>query len=573
MEAKKKSAIISLILLSAALSNAQPATLWSRCLGGSDRDYAYSIRQTFVEDFIVAGYSFSNDGDVAGNHGNGDYLVARLNLSGEIEWQRCLGGTNDDLAYSIEQTEDCGFIIAGYTNSNDFDVSGWHVGYSIFGLATYDYWIVKLNPAGAIEWQRCLGGSGADYAKHIQPTGDGGYIVAGESYSNDGDVSGWHEGYDLFGVPTFDYWVAKLSSTGDLEWQRCLGGSNEETAFSIQQTSDGGFIIAGNSWSDDGDVSGNHGKSDYWIVKLSVSGSTEWQRCFGGTNEDYAHSIKQTSDGGYIIAGFSNSNDGDVTGWHVGYDISGTIAYSDCWIVKLDSSGAIAWQCCLGGSLFDEAYSIQQTADGGYIVAGNSGSVDGDVSGIHGSGDYWIAKLDTCGSIIWQLCLGGSGVENAYSVHETTDKGFAIAGYTTSDDGDVSGTHGSTDLWIVRLSPETSVEEASAVPEHFSISAFPNPFNSAVTISLDVPVGAGLRPARVEIFDLSGRRIAQLPSPSVPLPAGEGGNSFSLWEKVSEGRMRAEFTWQPDASIGSGVYLVRVNIDGTNATKRVVYLK
>jgi len=117
-----------------------------------------------------------------------------------------------------------------------------------------------------------------------------------------------------------------------------------------------------------------------------------------------------------------------------------------------------------------------------------------------------------------------------------------------------------------------SVEEKK-IPIDFSLSTYPNPFNSAVTISLDVPVGAGLRPARVEIFDLSGRRVAQLPSPSVPLPAGEGGNSFSLWEKVSEGRMRAEFTWQPDASIGSGVYLVRANINGCERSARVVYLK
>ena len=287
-----------------------PTIQWQKCLGGTVTDEANSIQQTSDGRFIVAGYTFSNDGDVSGNHGNSDYWVVKLNSSGDILWQRCLGGTDDDYAYSIQQTSDGGFIVAGQTYSNDGDVSGNH-GYD-------DAWVVKLNSSGDIEWQKCLGGTDDDYAYSIQQTSDGGFIVAGQTYSNDGDVSGNH-GYD-------DAWVVKLNSSGDIEWQKCLGGTNDDRAYSIQQTSNGGFIVAGYTYSNDGDVSGNHGYWDTWVVKLNSSGDIEWQKCLGGTSDDYANSIQQTSDSGFIVVGYTFSND---------YDVSENHGYDDAWVVKL----------------------------------------------------------------------------------------------------------------------------------------------------------------------------------------------------------------------------------------------
>ena len=140
--------------------------------------------------------------------------------------------------------------------------------------------------------------------------------MAGYTFSNDGDVSGNHGAYD--------YWVVKLNSSGDILWQICLGGTNVDVAYSIQQTSDGGFIVAGYTCSNEGDVSGNHGNSDYWVVKLNSSGTIEWQKCLGGTDGDYAYSIQQTSDGGFIVAGLTGSNDGDVSGNHGGSDALGS---------------------------------------------------------------------------------------------------------------------------------------------------------------------------------------------------------------------------------------------------------
>jgi hypothetical protein len=179
--------------------------------------------------------------------------------------------------------------------------------------------------------------------------------------------------------------LANAQDTPTVKWQKSLGGSDYDDASSIQQTTDGGFIVAGQTKSNNGDVSGKHGNYDYWIVKLDADGNLVWQKCLGGSDFDEAQSIQQTTDGGFIVAGHSKSNNGDV---------SGNQGHEDYWIVKLDKDGNLVWQKSLGGSDYDFAYSIQQTTDGGFIVAGQSASNDGDVSGNHGSGDDWIVKLD-----------------------------------------------------------------------------------------------------------------------------------------------------------------------------------
>ena len=256
----------------------------------------------------------------------------------------------------------------------------------------------------SILWQKCLGGSEYDVAKSIQQTTDGGYIVAGYSSSNNGDVSGNHGNHD--------YWIVKLDSSANIQWQKSLGGTADDDAQSIQQTIDGGYIVAGSSKSNDGDVSGNHGYGDYWIVKLDFSGNIEWQKSLGGSGGDYAYSVQQTSDRGYIVAGTSSSNDGDVSGNHGSWDY---------WIVKLDSTASIQWQKSLGGTDDEYGYSIHQTSDDGFIVAGSSESNDGDVSGNHAYSDYWIVKLDFSGSFEWQKSLGGSSSDVATSIQQSID--------------------------------------------------------------------------------------------------------------------------------------------------------
>jgi hypothetical protein len=202
------------------------------------------------------------------------------------------------------------------TSSNDGDVSNNHGG--IYG----DGWVVKLNSSGAFEWQKCLGGSSNDDLNSIQKTNDGGYIVAGNSQSCDGDVTGNHTG------PYGDGWIVKLNSGGTIEWQKCLGGNGAggEGFNSVQQTTNGGYIVTGTTTSNDGDVSGNHGVDDCWVVKLNSTGSIEWQKCYGGGGRDDGNAIQQTSDGDYIIAVSLESGNSGAPGYH---------GNGDGWIIKM----------------------------------------------------------------------------------------------------------------------------------------------------------------------------------------------------------------------------------------------
>lgn len=302
-----------------------------------------------------------------------------------------------------------------------------------------DVWIVKLNATGGIVWQKTYGGTKSEYANSIQQTSDGGYIVAGLTYSNDGDVSGNHSSF-------YDYWIVKLNSSGQIIWQKTLGGTSDDTASSIQQTSDDGYIVAGLTASSNGDVTQQHGVFDYWIVKLSSSGQIIWQKTYGGTNQDSATSIQQTLDGGYIVAGNTYSNDGEVSGNHGDLDV---------WIVKLDAVGTIVWQKALGGTGTDFADSIQQRLDGSYIIAGYTYSNNGDVSGNHTTdnslSDCWVVKLNALGTIVWQKTLGGTDSDYATCIQQTSDNGYILAGITASNDGNVSGNHGNGDYWVVKL--------------------------------------------------------------------------------------------------------------------------
>ncbi len=424
----KKNILTALLFsFSFFLAICQPTIQWQKSLGGSGNDVPSFIQQTNDGGFIVAGQSNSNDGDVSGNHGSDDFWVVKLNNTGTIEWQKSLGGTIDEIIFSAQQTNDGGYIVAGVSRSNDGDVSGNH--------ASADYWVVKLSSIGAIEWQKSLGGSGFEGANSIQQTDDGGYIVAGGSLSNDGDVS------SNYGES--DFWLVKLSEVGTIEWQKSLGGSAVDGANSIQQTNDGGYIVAGSSNSNDLDVSGNHGLDDFWVVKLNNTGIIEWQKSFGGSATDIPLRIVQTNDGGYIVTGWTSSNDGDVSGFHGGLN--------DCWVVKLNNLGTTEWQKSLGGSGADYASDIQQTNDGGYIVAGRSSSIDGDVTGNHGTNDYWIVKLTSEGTIEWQKSMGGSMNDLTSAIDQTNDGGYIVAGQSISNDGDVSGNHGSYDFWVVKL--------------------------------------------------------------------------------------------------------------------------
>ena len=423
----KRISIVCLFFVSTYIYGQAPFQIeWQKSLGGTSADYAYSIEPTLDHGFIVIGSSLSNDGDVSGNHGEADIWAVKLNDIGQVSWKKAFGGSANDGAYDVKQTSDGGYIIAGYTASNDGDVSGNH--------GESDFWIIKLDALGNISWQNAVGGNSNEVAHSIDITSDGGYIAMGYTLSNAGDVIGNHGEADI--------WVVKFDESGNISWQKCLGGSSSEEGYEIEQTADGGYIIAGSTQSNNGDVSSNNGSSDYWVVKLDAMGELSWENSFGGNYNDVAHSVNQTSDGGYLVAGISSSSNGDVTNANGGRDY---------WVIKLDGSGNLSWQKALGGEDTDISYSVRETEDGGCIVAGFSTSTNGNISGNHGDSDYWITKLDHSGNFSWQQTIGGAATDDPQSIKETLDGGYVVAGYSYSDDGDLLRNQGSSDYWVVKL--------------------------------------------------------------------------------------------------------------------------
>ena len=426
----KKILILCITVCSFSFSQV-PNIEWQKCFGGSKTDAARCIKQTTDGGYISVGYTESIDGDVTLNHGGQDLWVQKINSNGVLQWQKCYGGSLDDYGRGIITTSDGGYLISGMTSSNDGDVSGNHTSSSGY----FDAWLIKISSNGTIQWQKCYGSTGYESAESVIQTSDGGYVFSGDCQVNNGDVTGNHGNLDI--------WCVKVNSTGKLQWQKSFGGTGDDRSYKINATNDGGYIIAGYTVSFNGDVVGNHGNTDAWILKISSTGTLQWQKCYGGLNREEAQGISLTTDGGYIFVGNSNSSDGDVTLNN---------GNGDVWVVKISNTGILQWQKSYGGSDFEYAHEILQTTEGGYIITANTTSKDINVTGHHGSNDGWVLKIDSTGKLLWQRCLGSSGYDDVKDIQITSDGGLIVAGYGARNDGDVSGSHGGLyDAWLVKL--------------------------------------------------------------------------------------------------------------------------
>jgi len=311
---------------------------WAKTYGGTDDDFASSIRQTSDGGYIVAGYTNSFGA------GSDDIFLIKTDASGNIIWAKTFGGTSYDFASSIRQTSDGGYIVAGYTAS--------------FGAGSYDIFLIKTDANGNVQWAKTYGGTDDDFAYSVQQTSDGGYILAGETNS--------------FGAGFYDIFLIKTDANGNIIWAKTYGGTGDDVAYSVQQTSDGGYIVAGYTYSF------GAGSIDAFLVKTDANGNIIWAKTFGGTSYDLAYSVQQTSDGGYIVAG---------------YTYSFGAGYYDIFLIKTDANGNAIWAKTYGGTDYDWASSVQQTSDGGYIVTGYTASFGA------GWSDAFLVKTDENGDI------------------------------------------------------------------------------------------------------------------------------------------------------------------------------
>jgi len=415
-----------------------------------------------------------------------------INTNAQTIFQKTFGGTDNDEGYSVQQTTDGGFIITGYTWSSG---TGWA-----------DVYLVKTDVSGNTLWTKTFGGSNNDYGNSVQQTSDGGYIITGHTQS--------------FGAGLSDVYLIKTNSSGNSLWTNTFGGTDDDFGYSIQQTIDGGYIITGST--------GNFGAEDVYLIKTDALGDTMWTKTYGGSNNDNGNSVQQTVDNGYIFTGNTQSFGA---------------GQRDVYLVKTDVNGDTLWTKTYGGTSFDESLSVQQTADGGYIITGNTqsfgtGGVDvylvktnangdtlwtktyGGISNDFGRSvqqttdggyiitgntqsfgagfdDVYLIKTDVNGDTLWTKTFGGTGTDRGYSVQQTTDGGYIITGITNSFRA------GQSDVYLIK----TDANGSTGINQSFSINnqlkIYPNPNTGEFIIEY----GGALKNTSIILYNKLGQKV------------------------------------------------------------------
>jgi hypothetical protein len=431
------------IFSSSIVSSQAPTKLWDKDYGGSLGDFLGGIVSNPDGTYLLSGQSYSNiSGDKTENsRGSYNYWIIKIDQDGNKLWDRTYGGNVMDFFGSTISTSDGGYLLGGYTNSGQaYDKTEPSRG-------EYDYWVVKVDANGNKLWDKTLGGSGYDAGGGVLQTLDGGYLVWGQSPSPaSGDKS-----ENSFG--DVDVWIVKLNANGQKLWDKTIGGNNYDDCNVIRQTSDGGYILAGNSTSTiSGFKSENcRGEMDFWVLKVDANFQKVWDKTIGGSNNDFLRSMTLTSDGNILLAGRSESP--------ASYEKSENArGYWDYWVVKLDQNGNKVWDKTIGGAdLWEDCFPVIEASDGNYLVAGQSASPIGYEKSETSLGeDYWVIKLDVNGNKIWDRTIGSSAEEACVTLVQTVDGGYLLGGTTK---GNISGqktqnSKGDADYWIVKLAAD-----------------------------------------------------------------------------------------------------------------------
>jgi hypothetical protein len=376
-------------------SQALATTGWSQTYGGTGEEQAFFVNQTADGGYALAGIT---DSFGAGNY---DFWLVKTDESGNMQWNYTYGGTNNEMAYCALVAHDGGYALTGYTRS--------------FGAGGPDVWLVKTDISGSMEWNKTYGGTQDDYAYSIIQTDDGGYALVGKTKS--------------YGMGDENFWLIKTNSSGDVEWSKAYGGLADDDARSVIQTSDGGYALAGTTYVSWGQ------SNDFWLVKTDSSGNMEWNMTYGGEQYDYALSVVQTADDGYALAGHTESFG------------AGNVNF---WLIKTDSSGNHLWNKTYGGTQYNYLTSLIQTSDGGYALGGYT-----DCFGA-GAHDFWLVKTNSSGNAQWNMTYGGTLAEYALSMIQTSDGGYALAGCTGSFGS------GESDFWLVKTDESGVIPEFSS---------------------------------------------------------------------------------------------------------------
>lgn len=393
-----------------------PIEQWNITFGGAGNDTVFSVQQTSDGGYIVAGETRSYGA------GDNDVWIIKTDANGKEQWNRTFGGTGDDGAMSAQQTSDGGYILAGKTAS--------------YGAGGYDVWLIKTNASGNRLWNKIFGGQLRDEAYSVQQTSDGGYILAGKTAS--------------YGYRGYDAWLIKTDSNGNEQWNVTDGGFDEDIAWSVRQTLGDRYTFIGTT------KSFGAGNYNYLLTEYDKDGNRKWGLYSGGASYEAAVQLNQTSEGGYILAGAKQLYGAE--------DV-------DAWLIKTNTNGYDEWDKTFGGTSDDRAWSVHQTSDGGYILAGQTNS--------YGAGGYdsWLIKTDASGNEQWNKTLGGRSEDIAYYVQQTSDRGYILAGKTNSHGA------GKSDAWLIKVSLPAPTPTPTTV-----LTATPTPINLTPTLMPPIEV-------------------------------------------------------------------------------------
>jgi hypothetical protein len=322
--------LLALTPLTHTTATTEPQVEWEKTFGGAGDDRGYSVQQTSDGGYIIVGETWTSGGWY-------DVYLVKVDANGNMQWSKTFGGLNHDWGFSVQQTRDGGYIIVGVTTS--------------YGAGWADVYLIKVDANGNMQWSKTFGGLNHDWGFSVQQTRDGGYIIVGATMS--------------YGAGGYDVYLVKVDANGNMQWNKTFGGRGDDRGRSVQQTSDGGYIIVGETWT-------SGGWYKVYLVKVDANGNMQWSKTFGGRGDDWGYSVQQTSDGGYIIVGATTS-----------YGAGG----EDVYLIKVNANGNMQWNKTFGGRNHDRGYSVQQTSDGGYIIVGETRS--------YGAGGYdvYLIKL------------------------------------------------------------------------------------------------------------------------------------------------------------------------------------